>query len=282
MIIPAIDLINGQVVRLYQGDYDQKTEYSSSPQARFDEYVSQGAVQLHLVDLDGAKETQARQLPLLTQLLSATEAPVQVGGGVRTEQDVADLLAAGASRVVIGSTAVKSPDLVASWMEKYGPEQIVLALDVNIDAQGNRHIAVAGWQENSGVTIEALIERFLPAGLKHVLCTDISRDGTLSGTNVELYRDLCARYPSVGFQASGGIGGIADIEALKGTGVKGSRGQGVKGSRGQGDHPRSRPAGGQVLGGRCHRLLGQWHARLTAWPAGMTAQRLDKRLSIKG
>ncbi|WP_429033844.1 1-(5-phosphoribosyl)-5-[(5-phosphoribosylamino)methylideneamino]imidazole-4-carboxamide isomerase [Aeromonas veronii] len=221
MIIPAIDLINGQVVRLYQGDYEQKTEYSSSPQASFDEYVSQGAVQLHLVDLDGAKDAKARQLPLLTQLLSATEAPVQVGGGVRTEQDVADLLAAGASRVVIGSTAVKSPDLVASWMEKYGPEQIVLALDVNIDAQGNRHIAVAGWQENSGVTIEALIERFLPAGLKHVLCTDISRDGTLAGTNVELYRDLCARYPSVAFQASGGIGGIADIEALKGSGVKG-------------------------------------------------------------
>ena len=122
---------------------------------------------------------------------------------------------------MIGSTAVKSPELVASWMEKYGPERIVLALDVNIDAQGNRHIAVAGWQENSGVTIEALIERFLPAGLKHVLCTDISRDGTLSGTNVELYRDLCARYPSVGFQASGGIGGIEDIEALKGSGVKG-------------------------------------------------------------
>ena len=124
MIIPAIDLINGQVVRLYQGDYEQKTEYSSSPQARFDEYVSQGAMQLHLVDLDGAKDAKARQLPLLTQLLSATEAPVQVGGGVRTEQDVADLLAAGASRVVIGSTAVKSPDLVASWMEKYGPEQV--------------------------------------------------------------------------------------------------------------------------------------------------------------
>ncbi len=178
-------------------------------------------MQLHLVDLDGAKDAKARQLPLIAQLLSATEAPVQVGGGVRSEQDVADLLAAGASRVVIGSTAVKSPDLVASWMEKYGPERIVLALDVNIDAQGNRHIAVAGWQENSGVTIEALIERFLPAGLKHVLCTDISRDGTLSGTNVELYRDLCARYPSVGFQASGGIGGIEDIEALKGSGVKG-------------------------------------------------------------
>ncbi|WP_429089588.1 1-(5-phosphoribosyl)-5-[(5-phosphoribosylamino)methylideneamino]imidazole-4-carboxamide isomerase [Aeromonas rivipollensis] len=221
MIIPAIDLINGQVVRLYQGDYGQKTAYSSSPQARFDDYVAQGAEQLHLVDLDGAKDAKARQLALITELLAVTQAPVQVGGGVRSEQDVADLLAAGANRVVVGSTAVKSPDLVASWMEKYGPERIVLALDVNIDAQGNRQIAVAGWQENSGVSLEALIERFLPAGLKHVLCTDISRDGTLSGSNVELYRDLCTRYPSVAFQASGGIGGLADIEALKDTGVKG-------------------------------------------------------------
>ncbi|WP_429154301.1 1-(5-phosphoribosyl)-5-[(5-phosphoribosylamino)methylideneamino]imidazole-4-carboxamide isomerase [Aeromonas media] len=221
MIIPAIDLINGQVVRLYQGDYGQKTAYSSSPQARFDDYVTQGAQQLHLVDLDGAKDAKARQLSLITALLATTKAPVQVGGGVRSEQDVADLLAAGANRVVVGSTAVKSPELVASWMEKYGPEHIVLALDVNIDAQGNRQIAVGGWQENSGVTIEALIERFLPAGLRHVLCTDISRDGTLSGSNVELYRDLCARYPSVAFQASGGIGGLADIEALKDTGVKG-------------------------------------------------------------
>ncbi|MFM5148727.1 1-(5-phosphoribosyl)-5-[(5-phosphoribosylamino)methylideneamino]imidazole-4-carboxamide isomerase [Aeromonas rivipollensis] len=221
MIIPAIDLINGQVVRLYQGDYGQKTAYSSSPQTRFDDYVAQGAEQLHLVDLDGAKDAKARQLALITELLAVTQAPVQVGGGVRSEQDVADLLAAGANRVVVGSTAVKSPDLVASWMEKYGPERIVLALDVNIDAQGNRQIAVAGWQENSGVSLEALIERFLPAELKHVLCTDISRDGTLSGSNVELYRDLCARYPSVAFQASGGIGGLADIEALKDTGVKG-------------------------------------------------------------
>ena len=221
MIIPAIDLINGQVVRLYQGDYGQKTAYSSSPQARFDDYVAQGAEQLHLVDLDGAKDAKARQLALITELLAVTQAPVQVGGGVRNEQDVADLLAAGANRVVVGSTAVKSPELVASWMEKYGPERIVLALDGNIEAQGNRQIAVAGWQENSGVSLEALIERFLPAGLKHVLCTDISRDGTLSGSNVELYRDLCARYPSVAFQASGGIGGLADIEALKDTGVRG-------------------------------------------------------------
>lgn len=221
MIIPAIDLINGTVVRLYQGDYGQKTEYTASAQERFDLYVAAGATQLHLVDLDGAKDASQRQLTVIRELLKNTRAPVQIGGGVRSEQDVKDLLDAGANRVVVGSTAVKSPELVMGWMEKYGADKIVLALDVNIDADGRRKIAVAGWQQDSGVTIEDLIERFLPAGLTHVLCTDISRDGTLLGSNVALYQSLAAQYPQVSFQASGGIGGIADIEALKGSGVGG-------------------------------------------------------------
>ena len=221
MIIPAIDLIDGKVVRLYQGDYGQKTEYSADPQGRFDDYVAQGAIQLHLVDLDGAKDNTKRQLTVIRKLLANTKAPVQIGGGVRTEQDVIDLLDAGANRVVIGSTAVKDPATVAGWVEKYGADKIVLALDVNIDAQGQRKIAVAGWQEDSGVTIEALLAHYLPVGLKHVLCTDISRDGTLQGSNVALYRDLAAQFPQINWQASGGIGGIADIEALKGSGVGG-------------------------------------------------------------
>ncbi len=221
MIIPAIDLINGKVVRLYQGDYGQKTEYTASAQERFDLYVAAGATQLHLVDLDGAKDASQRQLTVIRELLKNTRAPVQIGGGIRSEQDVKDLLDAGANRVVVGSTAVKSPELVMGWMEKYGADKIVLALDVNIDADGRRKIAVAGWQQDSGVTIEDLIERFLPAGLTHVLCTDISRDGTLQGSNVALYQSLAAQYPQVSFQASGGIGGIADIEALKGSGVGG-------------------------------------------------------------
>lgn len=221
MIIPAIDLIDGKVVRLYQGDYGQKTEYSADPQGRFDDYVAQGATQLHLVDLDGAKDSTKRQLTVIRKLLANTKAPVQIGGGVRTEQDVIDLLDAGANRVVIGSTAVKDPATVAGWVEKYGADKIVLALDVNIDEQGQRKIAVAGWQEDSGVTIEALLAHYLPVGLKHVLCTDISRDGTLQGSNVALYRDLAAQFPQINWQASGGIGGIADIEALKGSGVGG-------------------------------------------------------------
>ncbi|WP_264768946.1 HisA/HisF-related TIM barrel protein, partial [Klebsiella pneumoniae] len=126
---------------------------------------------------------------------ASTPANIQIGGGVRSEQDVVDLLEAGAQRVVVGSTAVKQPQLVKSWIEKYGAEKIVLALDINIDEQGTRKVAISGWQEDSGVTIEALIDDYLTVGLQHVLCTDISRDGTLAGSNVELYRDLCRQYP---------------------------------------------------------------------------------------
>ncbi|MDO6497407.1 1-(5-phosphoribosyl)-5-[(5-phosphoribosylamino)methylideneamino]imidazole-4-carboxamide isomerase [Photobacterium sanguinicancri] len=221
MIIPALDLINGQVVRLFQGDYGQVTEYNVDPAEQFDLYHQAGANWLHLVDLTGAKDTSSRQLDLISRLLASTPAKVQIGGGVRTEQDVADLLNAGAERVVIGSTAVKQPELVKGWIKKYGAEHIVLALDVNIDAAGNRHVAVSGWQEDSGISIEALLADFLTVGLQHVLCTDISRDGTLTGSNVDLYIDLCAQYPQVKFQSSGGIGNLDDIAALKGSGVAG-------------------------------------------------------------
>ncbi|MEI8608569.1 1-(5-phosphoribosyl)-5-[(5-phosphoribosylamino)methylideneamino]imidazole-4-carboxamide isomerase [Enterovibrio sp. Hal110] len=221
MIIPALDLIDGQVVRLYQGDYGQVTEYKVNPSEQFAQYHKAGANWLHLVDLTGAKDTSARQISMISSLIESTPANIQIGGGVRKESDVVELLRAGAKRVVIGSTAVKQPEIVKGWMEKYGPEQIVLALDINIDDNGNRIVAVSGWQEDSGVTIEALLEDFLKVGLKHVLCTDISRDGTLAGSNVELYKDLCAAYPSVQFQSSGGIGSLADIEALKGSGVAG-------------------------------------------------------------
>lgn len=221
MIIPALDLIDGQVVRLFQGDYGQVTEYKVDPVEQFNRYHQAGADWLHLVDLTGAKDTAARQLDLIARLLAGTPANIQIGGGVRTEQDVVDLLQAGAQRVVVGSTAVKQPAMVKTWMDKYGPEKIVLALDINIDATGQRRVAISGWQEDSGVTIEALIEDYLTVGLKHVLCTDISRDGTLTGSNVDLYVDLCRQYPQIAFQSSGGIGSLDDIQALKGSGVAG-------------------------------------------------------------
>lgn len=221
MIIPALDLIDGQVVRLHQGDYGQRRQYGSDPLLRLQSYQDQGAQALHLVDLTGAKDPAARQIPLLKTLLAGVAVPVQVGGGIRSEQDVAALLAAGASRVVIGSTAVKQPALVQEWFTRYGAEALVLALDVRIDANGVKNVAISGWQENSGATLESVIEQYLPFGLKHVLCTDISRDGTLRGSNVELYRAVGRRYPQVAFQASGGIGGLHDIASLRGSGVQG-------------------------------------------------------------
>ena len=220
MIIPALDLIDGTVVRLHQGDYGQQRDYGTDPLPRLQDYAAQGARVLHLVDLTGAKDPARRQIPLLKTLVAGVNVPVQVGGGVRTEEDVAALLDAGV-RVVVGSTAVKSPEVVKGWFERFGADALVLALDVRIDAAGNKQVAVSGWQEDSGVSLEELVETYLPVGLRHVLCTDISRDGTLAGSNVSLYEEVCARYPQVAFQSSGGIGDINDIAALRGTGVKG-------------------------------------------------------------
>ncbi len=221
MIIPALDLIEGKVVRLHQGDYGQQRDYGSDPLPRLQDYEAQGAEVLHLVDLTGAKDPAARQIPLLTKLLAGVNVPVQVGGGIRTRDDVEALLNAGATRVVVGSTAVKDPEEVKSWFKQYGPEAIVLALDVRIDANNRKEVAISGWQETAGVTLEEVIEQFLPVGLKHVLCTDISRDGTLSGSNVELYREVSARFPTIAFQSSGGIGSLDDVAALNGCGAKG-------------------------------------------------------------
>lgn len=221
MIIPALDLIDGQVVRLYQGDYGQVTQYGVNPAHQFNQYHQAGADWLHLVDLTGAKDSNARQLSLMADLLNSTPASVQIGGGIRTEQDVDSLLRAGAKRVVVGSVAVKNPLMVKGWMEKHGAEKIVLALDVNRDAQGNHTVAISGWQEDSGITIESLLDDYLTVGLRHVLCTDISRDGTLTGSNVPLYTDLCNHYPQIQFQSSGGIGTLNHIAALKATGVAG-------------------------------------------------------------
>ncbi|MBF7980246.1 MULTISPECIES: 1-(5-phosphoribosyl)-5-[(5-phosphoribosylamino)methylideneamino]imidazole-4-carboxamide isomerase [Rahnella] len=221
MIIPALDLIEGSVVRLHQGDYGQQRDYGNDPLPRLQDYQQQGAEVLHLVDLTGAKDPAARQIPLLKKLLAGVSVPVQVGGGIRTEQDVEALLNAGATRVVVGSTAVKDPQKVQGWFQRFGADALVLALDVRIAADGTKNVAVSGWQENSSSTLEEIVELFLPFGLKHVLCTDISRDGTLAGSNVALYREVTARFPQVAFQASGGIGSLQDIANLRDSGVKG-------------------------------------------------------------
>ncbi|WP_324021241.1 1-(5-phosphoribosyl)-5-[(5-phosphoribosylamino)methylideneamino]imidazole-4-carboxamide isomerase [Pantoea sp. JZ29] len=221
MIIPALDLIDGKVVRLHQGDYARQRDYGSDPLPRLQDYARQGATVLHLVDLTGAKDPAKRQITLLKSLLNSVDAVVQVGGGIRSREDVKALLDAGASRVVVGSTAVKQPEEVKAWFTEFGPDAIVLALDVRIDATNRKEVAISGWQEAAGVTLEEVIEQFQPVGLKHVLCTDISRDGTLSGSNVDLYKEVTARFPQIAFQSSGGIGELSDVAALRGSGVQG-------------------------------------------------------------
>jgi len=221
MMIPAIDLIGGEVVRLYQGDYNQKTNYQYTVQERQQAYAISGATVMHFVDLDGAKDSTKRQLDTLKTVVKHPSMIIQVGGGVRCEDDVKQLLALGADRVVIGSLAIKQPDLVTQWLQTYGCEKIVLALDIKIDAQGNKTLPTHGWIEDSGVNLEDLLAQYQDAGIKHVLCTDISKDGTLTGTNVDLYSEVCAKYPEIDWQASGGIGSLDDIKALIPTGVSG-------------------------------------------------------------
>ncbi|MDE9453338.1 1-(5-phosphoribosyl)-5-[(5-phosphoribosylamino)methylideneamino]imidazole-4-carboxamide isomerase [Xenorhabdus bovienii] len=221
MIIAALDLIDGNVVRLHQGDYDQQRTYGNSPLSYLQQYEKEGAKLLHIVDLTGAKDPTKRQMILLRELLAGVSVPVQVGGGIRAENDIKSLLEAGASRVVIGSTAITQPELVKQWFQRYGAESIVLALDIRISTDGAKQIAISGWQENSNATLEQIVEQYLPVGLKHVLCTDISRDGTLNGSNIALYQEISQHYPQIQFQASGGIGNLADISLLPTTDVAG-------------------------------------------------------------
>lgn len=221
MIIPAIDLIDGCVVRLHQGDYGARRDYGEDPLARLQRYQASGAQLLHIVDLTGAKDPKARQIPLLRELLSSLSIPVQTGGGIRSADDVRSLLDAGAARVVVGSAAVKRTDEVAGWMKIFGADKLVLALDVRINKAGNAEVAVSGWQENSGVLMDDLIRAFEPAGLRYVLTTDISKDGTLAGPNTALYAKLAQTFPNIDFQASGGIGSLDDIRAVSHTGAAG-------------------------------------------------------------
>lgn len=221
MIIPAIDLIDGKVVRLYQGDYGQQTTFDLSPLAQLQSYQDQGANWLHIVDLTGAKDPTKRQTALIAKLTAGLNANIQVGGGIRTEEQVAELLSLGVKRVVIGSLAVKEPELVKGWFNKFGSEAICLALDVNINQNGEKIVAVSGWQSGGGKSLESIVEDFSQVGLKHALVTDISRDGTLTGANTELYRELSSRYPDIAWQASGGIATLEDVAAVRDSGAAG-------------------------------------------------------------
>lgn len=217
LAIPAIDVRGGRVVRLNQGDYDRETVYGDSPAAIGVAYADAGSTWLHLVDLDAAKIGAYTLLPLLGFL--SRRLNVQTGGGIRSEADVETLLAAGASRVVVGTLAVREPARVAGWLERFGAERITLALDARQDDDGEWRLPVSGWTEASTQTLPELVAFYADAGLKHLLCTDISRDGMLSGFNLTLYRLLAARWPHLCIQASGGVRSLDDIRAAREAGA---------------------------------------------------------------
>jgi phosphoribosylformimino-5-aminoimidazole carboxamide ribotide isomerase len=222
IVYPAIDLRGGRVVRLTEGRFDQETTYGDNPLATARTFATAGATWLHLVDLDGAKDPARRQTALVERLARESGLLVQTGGGIREPDQIAALLAAGAQRVIVGSVAAREPDRVREWLQRFGGGRIVLAPDVRIGADGKARVAAAGWQEDTALTLDDFLALYLEAGLVHILCTDISRDGRLTGTNVALYADLVRRFPSLQVQASGGVAGLDDLRAVRSAGAAGA------------------------------------------------------------
>ena len=218
---PAIDIRDGRVVRLAQGDYARETRYGDDPLAIIRGYAEAGADWLHLVDLDAARAGGYTLRPLLADIAATTSLRVQTGGGIRSRDDVARLLDGGAARVVIGSLAVRQPDDVIDWLDEFGAARITVALDTRQDVQGIWRLPVHGWTEHGSDTLDDLARRFADAGLVHLLSTDIARDGMLSGPNLDLYRHLRALAPQLQMQASGGVRALADIDAARSEGCAG-------------------------------------------------------------
>lgn len=217
-LIPAIDLRDGKVVRLHQGDFARQRDFAIDPLALARRYRDAGADWLHVVDLDGARAGKPCALALLPDIV-ATGLNVQWGGGVRRREHVDALLDAGAARVVIGSVAAREPALFAHWLYELGGERLCLALDVRVAEDGACRIAVDAWRRVANDGLDALLPGFIDAGLRHVLSTDIARDGTASGPNLALYRQLARDWPRLDWIASGGVRDVGDLDALAGTGV---------------------------------------------------------------
>ena len=218
-VIPAIDVRDGRVVRLRQGDYARETAYEHSPLLLAENYATAGAQWLHLVDLDAARLGGYTLQRLVAEVRESTPLKIQSGGGVRGESDVESLLALGVSRVVVGTLAVREPTRVRRWLQAYGTEHITLALDARLDDAGVWRLPTAGWTEVSAASMDALLQRYVDAGLRHLLCTDIARDGMLSGFNLDLYRQLSRRWPELAIQASGGVRSVADVIAARDAGA---------------------------------------------------------------
>lgn len=212
-LIPAIDIIEGQCVRLTKGDYDQKTVYGS-PLEMAREFERLGFSRLHMVDLDGAKSRHIVNSAVLRSITSETNLIVDFGGGIKTNEDIEQAFAAGAQMVTIGSVAVTNPDLFISWLDKYGAERLILGADVR-----NGKISINGWKEDSEEDLLPFLRKYIEAGVKNVLCTEISKDGTLAGPAIGLYKQVMEAYPTLHLIASGGVSCIEDINVLDEAGI---------------------------------------------------------------
>ena len=221
MLYPAIDVRDGRVVRLQQGDYARETRSPDDPVELACDNARQGATWLHLVDLDAARDGGYAQGDLLARIKAATPLKVQTGGGIRDEAGVDALFSAGADRVVVGSLAIREPGRVSGWLQRYGPGCVTLALDASRTDAGEWQLPSHGWTRDSGVGLFALLDTYLRAGAQHVLCTDIARDGMLAGPALDLYGELLARAPQLQLQASGGIRSVEDIAAATALGCAG-------------------------------------------------------------
>jgi phosphoribosylformimino-5-aminoimidazole carboxamide ribotide isomerase len=213
-LFPAIDIINGQCVRLTKGDYKQKKVYHDDPVAVAKDFEALGFRRLHIVDLDGAKSKHIVNDAVLREITSATSLTVDFGGGIKTEEDIEKAFDAGAAMVTIGSVAVTDPDLFIGWLKKYGPERLILGADVR-----NGMISINGWKEDSSEPLLPFIRKYIDAGVVNVLCTEISKDGTLQGPAVALYKEVMANYPQLHLIASGGVSRQEDIEELEREGI---------------------------------------------------------------
>jgi phosphoribosylformimino-5-aminoimidazole carboxamide ribotide isomerase len=212
-LIPAIDIINGQCVRLTKGDYDQKTIYGS-PLDMAQEFDKIGYKRLHMVDLDGAKSKHIVNSQVLSRVADETLLEVDFGGGIKTDEDIKEAFRCGASMVTIGSIAVTEPERFLGWLEKYGSDRIILGADVR-----NGKISINGWKEDSTEDLLPFLKKYIDAGVRKVLCTEISKDGTLAGPAIDLYKRVMDAYPDLHLIASGGVSSMDDIKALDAAGI---------------------------------------------------------------
>jgi phosphoribosylformimino-5-aminoimidazole carboxamide ribotide isomerase len=218
-LIPAIDLRAGHCVRLLHGDFGIETRYPTDPFTLLEKYRDLGADWLHVIDLDGARDGTLQNRAIIVKLAVQRAIKLQVGGGLRNTAALAQMLDAGAARVVVGSAALSQADQVQAWMNHFGPERIVLAFDVRMDGNAVPRVTTHGWQRQSEQSLWSAVDSYTASNLKHVMCTDVDRDGALSGPNEALYTDALRRYPQIQWQASGGIRDALDLHALSRCGV---------------------------------------------------------------